>query len=65
MSLPKVVSEGKLKLSDNVEITVCVLDDGRHIIPEEDMLKALHFLGLNDTEITNILNSKPNEEATH
>lgn len=58
MALPKVISEGKIQLSDNVEITVCVLDDGRRIIPEDDMLKALHFLGLSQEEITTLLNSQ-------
>lgn len=59
MNIPKVVSEGKIKLSDEVEITVCVLDDGRRIIPEEDMLKALEFLGLDDVEIKRILENGP------
>lgn len=58
MELPKVISEGKIRLSDNVEITVCVLDDGRRAIPKEDMLKALHFLGLSQEEIMTLLNSQ-------
>lgn len=58
MALPKVISEGKIRLSDDVEITVCVLDDGRRIIPKEDMLKALQFLGLNEAEINQLLKSK-------
>lgn len=58
MALPKVISEGKIRLSDDVETTVCVLDDGRRIIPKEDMLKALQFLGLNEAEINQLLKSK-------
>lgn len=55
MEFPKVISTGKIQLSNDVEITVCILDDGRRIIPEEDMLKAMRFLGFNDAEINRIL----------
>lgn len=55
---PKVISKNKIKFSDEVEITVCVLDDGRRIIPEGDMLKALKFLGFNESEINKILTGK-------
>lgn len=55
MDLPKVISEGKIQLSDDVEITVCILDDGRRVIPKEDMLKAMRFFGFNDAEINRIL----------
>lgn len=56
---PKVIGKSKIQLSDEVEITVCVLDDGRRIIPEDDMLKALQFLGFNENEIKELLkNSK-------
>lgn len=34
MATPKVISESKVKFSDDTEITVCLLDDGRRIIPE-------------------------------
>lgn len=46
MATPKVISESKVKFSDDTEITVCLLDDGRRIIPETDMLKAMRFFGL-------------------
>lgn len=58
MDLPKVISEGKIQFSDDVEITVCILDDGRRVIPKEDMIKALQFLGLNKIEVNQILKSK-------
>lgn len=51
MSLPKVISQGKIKLDEHTEITVCILDDGRRIIPEKDMLVAMKFLGLSEAEI--------------
>lgn len=55
---PKVIGKSTIHLSDDVEITVCVLDDGRRIIPEDDMLKALKFLGLSETEINQILKGR-------
>lgn len=55
---PKVIRKSKIQLSDEVEITVCVLDDGRRIIPEDDMLKALQFLGLSENEINELLKSR-------
>ncbi len=61
MNEPKVISESKVKFSDDVEITVCLLDDGRRIIPEDDMLKALQFLGFNESEINRILTDKINK----
>ncbi len=51
MNKPKVISESKVKFSDDVYITVCLLDDGRRIIPEADMLNALQFLGFSESEI--------------
>ena len=57
MSLPKVIHEAKVAIG-GIEITVCVLEDGRRIIPAEDMIKALSFLGLNEEEISQILNTK-------
>lgn len=58
---PKVISKSKIQLSDEVEITVCILDDGRRTIPEADMLKALKFLGFNESEINRILTDKLNK----
>lgn len=55
MSLPKVISQSKIELDENTEITVCVLDNGQRIIPEDDMLVALKFLGLSEAEINNLL----------
>lgn len=55
---PKVINKNKIKFSDEVEITVCILDDGRRIIPESDMLKALKFLGFKESEINKILTDK-------
>lgn len=59
MNIPKVIREGKIQLSNDVEMTVYVLDDGRRIIPKDDMLKALKFLGINEREITQLLNETP------
>lgn len=58
MTPPIVIKKSKVQLSDEVEITVCVLDDGRRIIPEDDMLKALKFLGLSENEINQILKGR-------
>lgn len=55
MSIPKVIHESKIKLDEHTEITVCVLDNGQRIIPKDDMLKALHFLGLSEAEINALL----------
>lgn len=54
MSFPKVISQSKIKLDENTEITVCVLDDGRRIIPKDDMLVALKFLGLSEADIAKL-----------
>ena len=43
-TLPTVVSEGKLWLHPELEITVLHLSDGQRIIPEEDFHKFLNFL---------------------
>lgn len=61
MNEPKVISESKVKFSDDTEITVCLFDDGRRIIPETDMLKALRFLGFNESEINRIMTDKLNK----
>lgn len=55
--MPKVVSKGKVKLLD-IEITVCVLDNGQRVIPEDDMRKALLFLGIPQKGIEYLLNPK-------
>lgn len=55
MSRPNVIHEGKIQLDENTEITVYVLDDGRRIIPKDDMMIALKFLGLSETEINSLL----------
>lgn len=63
MSLPKVISEGKIKLDDHTETTVCVLDNGQRIIPKDDMQIALKFLGLSEDEINTLLGAKPNGQC--
>lgn len=55
--IPKVVSEGKIKVKD-LEIRVLVLDNGQRIIPEEDMKKALKFLGLTNEDVDFLLRRK-------
>lgn len=55
MNIPKVIHEAKVAIGD-IEITVCILEDGRRIIPAEDMTKALSFLGLSEEEVSQILN---------
>ena len=46
--IPTVTHEGQIKLSDDLEIKVFVLSNGERVIAEEDMAKALYFLGLSD-----------------
>ncbi len=57
-NIPKVVSEGELKITDNFSIKLCVLDDGRRIIHEEDMQRVLSFLGITQEEFNRIINNK-------
>lgn len=57
-NIPKVVSEGELKITDNFSIKLCVLDDGRRIIPEDDMQRVLSFLGITQEEFNEIINNK-------
>ena len=57
-NIPKVVSEGELKITDNFSIKLCVLDDGRRIIPEDDMKRVLSFLGITLEEFNEIINNK-------
>lgn len=59
MRLPKVIHEAKMAIG-GIEVTVCILEDGRRIIPEEDMKKVLSFLGLNKEEISQIINNQNN-----
>lgn len=59
---PKVISKNKIKFSDEVEITVCILDNGMRIIPEADMLNALQFLGFSESEINQVLTEKLNKQ---
>ncbi|WP_338561835.1 hypothetical protein [Erwinia sp. E_sp_B04_7] len=44
--LPTVISEGEMKIVPGLKITVMVLDNGRRIIPEEDMQRACEWLGM-------------------
>ena len=59
--LPKVVKEGKIKV-EGLEIRVCVLDDGQRIIPKEDFLKVLEFLGWSE-DVINLLLAQDRKEA--
>lgn len=61
MATKKVISESKVKFSDDTEITVCLLDDGRRIIPETDMLKAMRSLGFSEVEIDQIMTDEINK----
>lgn len=61
MSLPKIIHEAKVALG-GIEITVCILEDGRRIIPADDMKKALSFLGLSEEETNKILNTQNNKK---
>ena len=53
--MKKAVKEGKIKVTDDFEINVVVLEDGTRVIPAEDMVKTLKFMGLNDDEIKSLL----------
>lgn len=57
-NIPKIISEGELKITDNFSIKLCVLDDGRRIIPEDDMQRVLSFLGITQEEFNEIINNK-------
>lgn len=52
--IPRVIKEGKMKIQ-GIEIKVCVLNDGRRIIPEEDFDKALNLLGLSKEEFAKLM----------
>lgn len=58
MEYLQFVSEGELKITDNFSIKLCVLDDGRRIIPEDDMQRVLSFLGITQEEFNEIINNK-------
>lgn len=57
-TLPKVVREDYLKVTDNFSVRVCMLDDGRRIIPKEEMIKICTFMGLSLEELEYMINSK-------
>lgn len=44
--LPKVISQSEMKIVPGLTITVLVLDNGRRIIPAEDMQRACEWLGM-------------------
>lgn len=48
--LPKVKHKRVIDLGE-LKIRVLVLDDGRRVIPEEDMKQAVKFLGLDPMDI--------------
>ena len=57
-TLPQVVREDYLKVTDNFSVKVCMLDDGRRIIPKEEMIKICTFMGLSLEELEYMINSK-------
>ncbi len=57
-TLPQVVREDYLKVTDNFSVRVCMLDDGRRIIPKEEMIKICTFMGLSLEELEYMINSK-------
>ena len=57
-TLQKVVREAALKVTDDFSIKVCVLDDGRRIIPKEEMSKICAFMGLSMEELEYMISSK-------
>lgn len=54
--LRHAVQEGKIKLLEDLEINLVVLNDGTRVIPKEDVLKVLEFLGLKEGDVEEILN---------
>lgn len=56
--LPRVVDENELKVGDYFTIKVCVLDDGRRIIPEDDMKRVLAFLGISQAEFEKMITNQ-------
>lgn len=57
-TLPQVVREDYLKVTDNFSVMVCMLDDGRRIIQKEEMIKICTFMGLSLEELEYMINSK-------
>ena len=54
--LRHAVQEGKIKLLEDLEINLVVLNDGTRVITKEDVLKVLEFLGLKEGDVEEILN---------
>ena len=52
--IPRVIKEDKMNIQ-GMEIKVCILDDGRRIIPEEDFDKVLNLLGLSKEEFAKLM----------
>lgn len=57
-TLPKVVREDYLKVTDNFSVRVCMLDDWRRIIPKEEMIKICTFMGLSLEELEYMINNR-------
>ena len=57
-TLPQVVREATLKVTDDFSIKVCILDDGRRIIPKDEMIRICSFMGLSIEELEYMINSK-------
>lgn len=55
--IPEVTHSGRLVI-DGLDIEVLTLDNGQRVIPKDDMIKALKFLGLHEDEINTLLNLK-------
>lgn len=55
--IPEVTHSGRLTI-DRLDIEVLILDNGKRVIPHDDMVKVLEFLGLHEDEINTILNLK-------
>lgn len=50
--LPEVASESYIQIAPDLKIKVLVLSDGQRIIPEEDMVRACAWLGIDTEKIT-------------
>ncbi len=55
--IPEVTHSGRL-IIDGLDIEVLTLDNGKRVIPKDDMIKVLKFLGLHEDEINTLLNLK-------
>lgn len=49
--LPKVISQSEMQIVPGLTITVMVLDNGKRIIPAEDMRRACEWLGFDLAEL--------------